>query len=270
MMKIGQIGFGFVGGALHRSLEKKGVKTKVYDKFQNIGSIDSLLDTDAIFFCLPTPYVEGHGFDLSAIIENLKELSLKGYPGLIVIKSTVEPGVTESLGKRFSGLHLCHNPEFLTARTADEDFHNQKHIVLGYNDLPETSEEKVEALFDFFKKHYPDTDISICRSSESESMKLFCNNFYAMKVQIFNEFFFLCQKQGIDYDVVKDLMIKNDWINPMHTLVPGPDGQASYGGACFPKDTNALKHFMKSCGSPHKVVEACIEERDSMREYKLK
>ena len=269
-MRIGQIGFGFVGGALHRSLRKKSVKTAVYDKHQEIGSIEDLLSTDAVFLCLPTPYVDGHGFDLSAIIENLKALSQKDYGGLVVIKSTIEPGITESLGLRFKSLQLCHNPEFLTARTADEDFHNQKHIILGYNDLPNLEIKKVEALLDFFKKHYPKADISLCKSTESESMKLFCNNFYAMKVQIFNEFYFLCQKKGIDFDVVKDLMIKNDWINPMHTKVPGPDGSPSYGGACFPKDTNALNHFMKTSGSPRGILDACIKERDLMREHKLK
>jgi UDPglucose 6-dehydrogenase len=269
-MKVGQIGLGFVGGALHRSLEKKGVKTLVYDKFQKVGSIDVLLGTDVVFLCLPTPYVDGHGFDLSAIIENLKALSEKNYGGLVAIKSTVEPGITESLGLRFKNLYLCHNPEFLTARTADKDFHNQKHIVLGYNEYSDTSMEKVEELFDFFKQHYPKTDISICRSTESESMKLFCNNFYAMKVQIFNEFYFLCQKRGIDFEVVKELMLKNDWINQMHTLVPGPDGEPSYGGACFPKDTNSLNHFMKSSGSPNKVLEACIKERNLMRKNKEK
>ena len=66
-MKIGQVGFGFVGGALHRSLRKKAVETTIYDKFQDIGSIDDLLSTDLVFLCLPTPYVYGHGFDLSAI-----------------------------------------------------------------------------------------------------------------------------------------------------------------------------------------------------------
>ena len=91
-----------------------------------------------------------------------------------------------------------------------------------------------------------------------------------MKVQIFNEFYLLCQKIGIDYQRVKDLMLSNGWINSMHTNVPGPDGQISYGGACFPKDTNALNHLMKTLGSPHRVLEACIEERDSMREFKLK
>ena len=65
-------------------------------------------------------------------------------------------------------------------------------------------------------------------------------------------------------------MLKNEWINPMHTQVPGPDGKPSYGGACFPKDTNALLHFMRTKGSPHKVLEGCVEERNSMRELKLK
>ena len=269
-MNIGQIGFGFVGGALHRSLQKKGIKTKVYDKYLNKGSIKDLLDTDVIFLCLPTPYVNGHGFDLSAIIENLKKLSQEGYEGLLVVKSTVEPGITQSLGERFSNLSLCHNPEFLTARTADEDFHNQKHVVFGYNTGGVSSEAKTKQLSAFFKQHYPAAEFSDCSSLESESMKLFCNNFYAMKVQIFNEFYFLCQKRGIDYERVKALMIKNDWINPMHTEVPGHDGSPSYGGACFPKDTNALNHFMKTHGSPNKVLEACIEERDLMREHKLK
>jgi len=269
-IKIAQIGYGFVGKALSRSFEKKGHKTIVYDKWQQIDSQRDILNSDFVFLCLPTPYVGEHGFDLSAILENLRFLSKNNYSGLVVIKSTVEPGVTERLNKQFRDLQMCHNPEFLTARTADEDFHNQTHIVLGYNEDLNNSKDSVSKLAEFFSDNYPDAKISICTSRESESMKLFCNNFYAMKVQIFNEFYFLCQKMGIDYESVKELMLANEWINPMHTIVPGPDGQASYGGACFPKDTNALNHLMKTLGSPHRLLEACIEERDSMREFKLK
>lgn len=268
--RVAQIGHGFVGKALNRSFEKKGHKTIIYDKYQKIGLPKDVLDSSFLFLCLPTPYIEGHGFDLSAILENLRFLSKNNYSGLVVIKSTVEPGVTERLNKQFRSLQMCHNPEFLTARTADSDFHNQKHIVLGYNEDWNSSYEKTLGLKEFFKKNYPNAKVSVCTSRESESMKLFCNNFYAMKVQIFNEFYFLCQKMGVDYETVKELMLSNDWINPMHTVVPGPDGQASYGGACFPKDTNALKHLMKTLGSPHRVLEACVEERDSMREFKLR
>ena len=61
-------------------------------------------------------------------------------------------------------------------------------------------------------------------------------------------------------------MLKNNWINPMHTNVPGPDGLLSYGGLCFPKDTNALCSFMKKMNSPHKVLESVIIERNEMRD----
>ena len=60
-------------------------------------------------------------------------------------------------------------------------------------------------------------------------------------------------------------MLKNGWINPMHTNVPGTDGQLSYGGYCFPKDTNALLEFMKTQNSPHEVIEATISERNKIR-----
>ena len=51
----------------------------------------------------------------------------------------------------------------------------------------------------------------------------------------------------------------------MHTNVPGPDGEISYGGLCFPKDTNALNEFMQKHDSPSLVLKACIEERNTMR-----
>ena len=41
------------------------------------------------------------------------------------------------------------------------------------------------------------------------------------------------------------MMLTNNWINPSHTNIPGPDGLISYGGMCFPKDTNALNEYMK-------------------------
>ena len=48
-------------------------------------------------------------------------------------------------------------------------------------------------------------------------------------------FIYYVQKNDCDYKRVVELMLKNKWINPMHTNVPGPDGQLSYGGYCFPK-----------------------------------
>ena len=51
----------------------------------------------------------------------------------------------------------------------------------------------------------------------------------------------------------------------MHTNVPGPDGRLSYGGLCFPKDTNALNEYMKKNNTYNKILQATIDERNSMR-----
>lgn len=269
-MKVGLIGKGFVGSALYKSFTKRGQPVTVYDKYQNEGTIQDMLGQEIVFFCLPTPYIEGFGYDLGPIIENMKALQLMGFEGLVVIKSTVEPGTCSRLEKQF-GITVVHNPEFLTERTAYEDFDGQTHIVVGgcHRQREDYIRVSPSILTNFYRELYPDAEVSYCSAEESESMKIMCNNFYAMKVQIFNEFYMLCQRTGADYERVKKLMLKNGWINPMHTNVPGPDGKVSYGGHCFPKDTKALNHLMKTLGTPHKVLDACIEERDEMRESKL-
>ena len=60
-------------------------------------------------------------------------------------------------------------------------------------------------------------------------------------------------------------MLSNNKITSSHTQFPGHDGQLSYGGMCFPKDSNALYQFMKKNKVPCKVLEATILERNEMR-----
>ena len=258
-MKISIIGLGFVGSAMLKSFQEKDVNIiGVYDKFKEggIGSLDSCLEADIIFSALPTVYHEDlKEYDKRPLFETLDKLEKMKFQGLFVVKSTVEPGTCQKLSENYS-FEIAHNPEFLTARTAYEDFHHQEHIVLGTNN---------QNLIKFYETYYPNAKISVCTTNESESMKIFCNCFYAVKVQFFNEIFLICQKMGMNYENILEMMLKNGWIHPMHTKVPGPDGKLSYGGLCFPKDTNALNYFMEKNNLPHKVLEATIEERNEMR-----
>ena len=270
MTKIGIIGLGFVGNSMFESFKLKGMKDGEtlfgYDKFKNggIGNFNDSLKCDILFLALPTIYNEELGqYDKGPIEETCKLLTAKKYLGVIVIKSTVEPETTNNLSNEFPELKFIHNPEFLTARTAFEDFHNQTHIVLGKG--LKCTENDLNNVKLFYNDLYPDAEISLCSSLESESMKSFVNCFYSVKVQFFTELYLLCQINGCDYNVVKDMMLKNGWINPMHTTVPGPDGQVSYGGLCFPKDTNALNKYMIKSNTPNKVLEATIKERNDMR-----
>jgi UDPglucose 6-dehydrogenase len=262
--KIGICGLGFVGNAIHKTLiEFRNIEIFIYDLYKEIGSINDLLITDIIFLCLPTPYdCEENEFSKKEIINTLKFLSDNNYEGIVLIKSTIEPKSTEKFAETYPNLLLMHNPEFLSARTAIEDFSNQKHIILGSS--RNCSVDKIDYIVNFYKTYF-DSNISVCDSTISESVKLFCNSFYAVKVQFFTELFETCKKLNIDYNETKELMLKNNWINPMHTNVPGHDGNISYGGMCFPKDTNALNSFMIKNNIPNKVLESTINERNEMR-----
>ncbi len=267
-MIIGIIGLGFVGSAMRKSFEEKGVEDiRAYDKFKDggIGSFKECLDTEILFLALPTPFDEYKAeYCKDAIHEVCQQLEDNKYNGVIVIKSTVEPETTKKLSAKYQNLRFIHNPEFLTARTAYEDFHNQEHIVLGKGD--NATDEDLIKLKKFYHIFYPTAEISLCDSNESECMKIFCNCFYSVKIQFFNEMYLLSKNIGSDYNNIRNMMLKNGWINPMHTQVPGTDGRLSYGGLCFPKDSNALLHSMKDNDIPHKVLEATIEERNEMRD----
>jgi UDP-glucose 6-dehydrogenase len=130
------------------------------------------------------------------------------------------------------------------------------------------SNEELELLSKFYSELYPSAEISKCDCLESESMKIFCNTYYSIKIQFFTELFLLCKSNNCNYDVVKTLMLKNNWINSMHTNVPGPDGLISYGGLCFPKDTNALLKYMEKNNTPCDVLKYSINERNMMRNDK--
>lgn len=267
MVRISVIGVGCVGEAVVKSITNKtdgyDVKVVPYDKYKNIGTFENVLDTDIALLCLPTPYSNTLvSYDKSAIYSVCSQLAEHTYQGLVVIKSTVEPETCEEIAAKHN-LSVCHNPEFLSAKTAYEDFHNQNHIIIGTTNT--TKQAHLESLIDFYQKYYP-AKMTLCTSTESESMKIFCNNFYSVKIQFFNELYLLCQSMNVDYKKVRHMMLENGWINPMHTDVPGHDGQLGYSGLCFPKDTNALLSFMQRKGTQHQVLEAVIQERDTMRD----
>lgn len=273
-IKICIVGLGCVGKAMMDSFQAKKIKLNkylfVYDKYKDrgIGNIKNCLMADIVFLCLPTPYSKKlKQYNKSEIYSICKYLSNNNYKGLVVIKSTVEPETTENISKKYVNLNLIHNPEFLSEKTAYKDFHNQKHIIIGK--IKKINNKQLNVLKDFYKTLYPKASISICTATESECVKIFCNTFYAVKIQFFTELYLLCQKNNTDFVKIVEMMLANKWINAMHTKVPGSDKQISYGGACFTKDTKALNSYMIKKKSCNKVLDATIEERDSIRKDQI-
>ena len=262
--KVGICGIGFVGNAIMQYLNSlKYISLVVYDKYKEINDFKLLLDTDLLYICLPTSYsAEIKTYYMKEINDTITALSICQYKGVILIKSTVLPDYCMNMNKLYPELIIVHNPEFLSAKTAVSDFAQQSHIVLGFT---EQSLQTTNYIKEFYIQLFPQADISVTNSECSALMKLGCNSFYATKIQFFTEIYLLCEKLNISYDEVKELMLKNKWINPQHTEVPGSDNCISFGGACFPKDISALNAFMQQIATPNTVINATIVERNMMR-----
>jgi nucleotide sugar dehydrogenase len=266
-MNIGICGLGFVGNAIFQFLKASSVlhNVFVYDKYKAINNLDALLYCDIIYICLPTPFDAELGtYNMNEINNTIYLLSEEKYNGIILLKSTVLPTYCEDINKQYPLLKIIHNPEFLSAKTAIQDFKDQRHIILGYTSYSKSALPFIER---FYKTLFPQSIISINTSTVSALTKLACNSFYATKVQYFTELYLLCQRINVDFTDVRDLMICNDWIHPMHTCIPGQDGSISFGGACLPKDISALNQYMADLGLDNAVIDSAIKERNKMREH---
>jgi UDPglucose 6-dehydrogenase len=242
-MKIGIIGNGFVGNAIYQNFKNK-VVTKVYDvkEEKRLNEFNDTLSSDIVFVCLPTPMKENGECDLSFVLNFFNELKLSYTNPLFVIKSTVPIGTTDLICKMRSDLKVVHNPEFLTAVNAVEDFRNSDRNIIG------GKQEWCLQLKDLFDEHFPYTPIQIVSSKESETIKYFCNSFLAAKIAFFNNLYEICQKFDMNFDSVRDGVVADQRIGVGHSKVPGPDGLMGFGGYCFPKDINALITTLKQNG----------------------
>ena len=270
---IGICGCGFVGGAVqHYMAQNPSLTVLVYDKYKNdkndknVNTLSDLLPSTMIFICLPTPFdAKSRSYNMCAINETIYNLDKLDYTGTVIIKSTVLPDYCCMINSVYPKLKIFHNPEFLSAQTARDDFARQSNIILGHT---KWSEPHAGPLCLFFRHIFPHAAVTVVRSEEASLVKLGCNAFYATKVQFFTELYLLCQKvPGADFDTVRTLMLHNgnEWIHPQHTQVPGPDGQVSYGGACLPKDIKALDAFMQRAQVGHAVTHGVIQEQASLR-----
>ncbi len=259
METLGIIGQGFVGNAVREGM-KTHFNVKCYDKdpnkFSNVGSIfDVVESTDATFLCVPTPMKKSGECDLSILKAALTEISecvkvLHKGTYIVVIKSTIPPGTTESLNKEFTFLDIVFNPEFLTEANAVNDYLNQNRIIVG-GERPATSIVKR-----IFSKAFPQVPIIKTSSTIAETIKYVTNTFLAMKVSYANEIYQLCQGLDIDYDKVIEYARYDERLGNSHWAVPGPDGDFGFSGSCFPKDIQALIYQAKMLGVDVTILEA--------------
>lgn len=256
-VRIGVIGKGFVGTAVSHGFSHQtgyGADIKIYDKnpAKSQNSLEETVnESDYLFLSVPTPSAKDGTMDLSIVESALESINNvnDNDNNIVLLRSTVTPGTTESFQKKYPSLRFVFNPEFLTERSASFDFINQTRVILG-GEIENT--EKVKKLYrDRFGEYLPVLQTSF---QTAELIKYMNNLFFATKVSFLNEMKLLSDEIRADWDDAVEGFILDGRIGHSHISVPGPDGKFGFGGSCFPKDIQALINFGEQNGIEMNVL----------------
>ena len=260
-MRVSIIGFGFVGKAIANALKTDTKLQKIDPKLNT--SNENLRDfiPDIIFICVPTPMNSDGSQNIDILMDIIDDIKSYKLNSLVVITSTILPScilkIKESLPK------FVYNPEFLREKHANEDFINSDIIVFG-GDI-ESSQELASFYDNFFEctnNDYIFTDLVT-----ASLVKYSINSFLATKVIFFNEINQLFKKSGAkgDWKDFLKILNKDKRIGTSHMEVPGHDGRYGFGGACLPKDSNALVSYAESMNSELDLLKTAIKINNKIR-----
>lgn len=230
---IAIMGTGMVGGALDRYFRShRSIRVGLYDPPKGLNDVSVLARAEIIFVAVPTPFDPvRESFD-----ETFLHQAVRAVPGsgkTIVFKSTVLPGTTDRFQDTYLGHRFLFNPEFLTEATADQDMTSPNRQLLGVTRASEDDADTVLSLL-------PEAPFRrIMSARTAETVKYFCNAFYALKVTYANQLYDLCTELGVDYDVVRECVEPEPMMGRNHLQIFHA-GYRGYGGKCLPKDTRAL------------------------------
>jgi len=205
-----------------------------------------VLESDISFVCVGTPSQRNGKLDLSHVEHACREigegLERKQSKHLVVVRSTVLPGTTESLviptlesvSKKRAGKDfvVCYNPEFMREGSAVTDFFEPPYTVFGAQDLAHLT--LLRELFAWVPGRVFEVSVSV-----AEMVKYVSNAFHALKVGFANEVGTLSKELGVDTQAVMEIFTSDTRLNisPAY-LMPG----FAFGGSCLPKDLRALTH----------------------------
>tara|TARA_R110001592_G_scaffold5129_3_gene28486 strand:- start:372 stop:1238 length:867 start_codon:yes stop_codon:yes gene_type:complete len=268
MKKIGIVGRGFVGSAVEFGFSAQtgcDAELRVYDKdpSKSIHTLEETVnESDFIFLSVPTPSNVDGSMNVDILETALSDIqdinSRKG--NIILIRSTITPGTTAKLAKKFTKLNIVFNPEFLTERSAKFDFINQSRFVLGGR------KRNTARVAELFRWRFGDSVPCIETNWETAEMIKYMNNcFFATKVSFMNEMKLVADKVGVDWDMAVEGFVRDGRIGHTHLNVPGPDGKMGFGGSCFPKDIQAMIQFGEDLGMDLNTLQGAWETNCEVR-----